>query len=177
MKLSNALSILALATGTAFAQTATDNTIYTLLTEVRQLRLALERSALLAPKIQVTLQRMQLQQDAVSRVSRQLEDVRDQIAKAAAEEANLASHAKGLEERIAQEQEPVRRKQMEEEVKHLKQRLGKSEQQSMNEGQQRARESELAGRLQTEQAKMNELNERLTALERLLEAPQPPKQP
>jgi chromosome segregation ATPase len=167
-----AFLILAAATGAAFAQQTPDNTISALLSEVRQLRLALERSAVVAPKIQVTLQRMQLQQDAVSRVSRQLEDVRDQIAKSATEEANLASHVKGVEEQVAQEQDPARRKQMENELKHLRTLREKTEQKGINEAQQRARESELAGRLQTEQARLNELNDRLSTLERQLESPQ-----
>jgi len=50
------------------------------------------------------------------------------------------------------------------------------EQQKLREAQQQARETELAGRLQAEQAKLNELNDRLNTLERLLEPPQP-KQP
>ena len=63
---------------------------------------------------------------------------------------------------------------MEDEVKLTKSRLEeKTDQQKMNDAQQRARESELAGRLQTEQAKLNELNDRLDTLERMLEPPQP----
>ena len=63
---------------------------------------------------------------------------------------------------------------MEDEVKSTKSRLEeKTDQQKMNDAQQRARESELAGRLQTEQAKLNELNDRLDTLERMLEPPQP----
>jgi len=161
------------AAGTTRAQTS-DSAIQALLDEVRQLRLAVERSAVLAPKIQMTLQRMQLQQDSVSRASRQLEDLREQLAKSAAEEADVAFHIKDVEARAAQEQDSARRKAMEDEVKLTKSRLEeKTDQQKMNDAQQRARESELAGRLQTEQAKLNELNDRLDTLERMLEPPQP----
>ena len=79
------------AAGTTHAQTS-DSAIQALLDEVRQLRLAVERSAVMAPKIQMTLQRMQLQQDSVSRASRQLEDLHGLLAKSAAEEADLAFH-------------------------------------------------------------------------------------
>jgi hypothetical protein len=157
--------------GTTQAQTS-DSTMQALLAEVRQLRLALERSAVVAPRIQVTLQRMQLQQDSVSRASRQLEDLRDQLAKSAAVEADMAVHIKDVEARSAQEQDSARRKAMEDEVKQFKSRLEqKTDQQTMNDAQQRARESELVGRLQTEQAKLNELNDRLNTLERMLEPP------
>src|SRR5438046_2073425 len=83
------------AAGTTRAQTS-DSAIQALLDEVRQLRLVVERSAVLAPKIQMTLQRIQLQQDSVSRASRQL-DLRGQLAKSAAEEADVAFHIKNLE--------------------------------------------------------------------------------
>ena len=68
----------------ALAQTSSDGTIQALLAEVRQLRLALERSAVVAPRIQITLHRMQIQQNSVFRASRELENVRDLLAKSAA---------------------------------------------------------------------------------------------
>jgi len=153
------------------AQNQSDATIQVLITEIRQLRLALEKSALVAPKIQVTLQRVQLQQDTVNRLHRLLEDHRNSLAKAATEESNLAAHAKRLEEHLLQEQDPNRRKQMEEEVRHLKGRSEKTEQQRMHEQQQRQRESDLASKLQLEQSKLDELNDKLTSLERLLDPP------
>jgi hypothetical protein len=164
----------------AQAQTTSDGTIQALLAEVRQLRLALERSAVVAPRIQLTLHRMQFQQEAVSRVSRQLEDIRSQMAGSASVEekeiANIRAHMKEVEARSAQELDPARRKVLEDEVSRLRQRLEKgaekTDQQRLNEAQQIARASELAGRLQTEQAKLDELGERLNTLERLLDAPQ-----
>src|SRR5258706_418334 len=79
------------AAGTTHAQTS-DSAIQALLDEVRQLRLAVERSAVMTTKIQTPLPRIQLKQDSVSRAPRQLEDLRDQLAKSAAEEADLAFH-------------------------------------------------------------------------------------
>jgi hypothetical protein len=48
------------------------------------------------------------------------------------------------------------------------------EQNRIRDAQLRARESEIAGRVQTEQAKLDELNHRLSGLERMLE-PSPAK--
>lgn len=158
----------------ALAQSSSGGTIQTLLAEVRLLRLALERSAVVAPKIQLTLQRMQLQQDSVSRASRELEEVRNQMAKSAAEEASVSTQIREVEASAAREQDAGRRKALETEVKGMKSLM---EQQGIGHSQLRARENELAGRLRTEQVKLSELSDhRLNTLERMLEASQP-KQP
>src|SRR6266550_121368 len=49
-------------------------TLQALLTEVRQLRFALERSTSVVPRIQLAFQRFQLQQDRVDSLSKQLQD-------------------------------------------------------------------------------------------------------
>jgi chromosome segregation ATPase len=172
------LSVCAMFVGPAPAQTnSNDSTIQALLIEVRQLRQALERSAVVAPRIQVTLQRIQLQQDQVSRLSRQVEDVRDRIAQSASDTARATTELKLSEGRLEKELDPLRRKTMEDELRAKTSHLESfREQQSVDEEKQRARESELSGRLRTEQGKLDELNDHLNVLERLLESPQP-KQP
>jgi predicted nucleic acid-binding Zn-ribbon protein len=152
---------------------ASDTTVQALLAEVRQLRIALERSAILAPRIQVTLQRVQLQQDATTRASRDLETVRSQISNSVNQEQGLAAQLKDLETRMTQEQDPVRRKNLENESRMVKLI---SEQQVTGMSQLRAREAEAEGRLQSEQAKLSELNDRLNNLERQLEPPPAPPQ-
>lgn len=155
------------------AQSSPDATMQALLAEVRQLRLALERSAVVAPKIQMTLQRLQIQQDSVSRASRELDATRSQIAKFAEEQSGIAGEIKQGEQIIAQEQDPIRRKDIEGRVMAMKSVL---DQQTMKTSELRGREVELSGRLRAEQAKLDELNDRLNVLERQLESPQP-KQP
>jgi hypothetical protein len=60
-------------TAPAAAQTNSDNaTIQSLLAEVRQLRLAVERSLSLTPRMQLLLQRAQVQEQKVARISQQL---------------------------------------------------------------------------------------------------------
>jgi chromosome segregation ATPase len=160
------------------AQTqSSDATIQALLAEVRQLRLALQQSAVVAPKIQVTLQRIQLQQDQVSRLSRQLEEVRGQIAHFSSEAANLSAEIKVVESRLLQEQDPTRRNALEAQLKDHTMRYERDvAQQKLQEAQHQQLETELTGRLHTEQGKLDELNGKLDALERTLEPPQP-KQP
>ena len=157
----------------ALAQTGSipDNaTLQSLLAEVRQLRLAVERATSVLPQTQLLLQRAQLQQQHVESVSRQLEQLRDEMAKSAAEDARNAGHVKALEALAGQEQDPNRRQQFEDEIKGLKAHL---EQQGTLDQEQKARESQLAAQLQNEQAKLSELNERLDALERTFQYPAP----
>jgi predicted nucleic acid-binding Zn-ribbon protein len=157
---------------TVYGQAQSDPTLQALLTEVRQLRQALERSAVVAPKIQVTLQRVQLQQDQVARVSRQLEDLRNQTARSTAEETALSTELKATETRLAAESDAPRRQQLEDEMRRLKSVLEQvGERRKMQEAGQTARESELEGRLRSEQSKLDELNDRLNALERALDGP------
>jgi predicted nucleic acid-binding Zn-ribbon protein len=145
---------------------ASDATVQALLAEVRQLRLALERSAIVAPRIQVMLQRMQMQQDAANRASKDLDDVRNQIANLANQERSMTTQLKEMEKGAETEQDPVRRKSLENESRMFK---GMLENQATSMTQLRAREAETEGRLQTEQAKLSELNERLNVLERQLD--------
>ena len=162
-----------LSTGSSLAQTgaaADAATLQSLLNEVRQLRLAIERTGALWPQMQIMLQRVQLQQQYVETLSRQLEQLRDQIARSANESAQLNSRVKESEIRAGQEQDARRRQQAEDEIKRLKAVI---EQIAMRDRQQQDRESQLAGALQNEQAKLNDLNARLDAVERLLQAPPP----
>lgn len=148
------------------SRTVDGPTIQALLAEVQQLRLALERFTLIGPRMQLTLQRAQWQEDRHSRLSRQLEDVRKQLGESSAQEAMGTTGLKELEGRIGQEQNPLLRKQMEEEYKAIKIRL---EQNNVLVQQYRGREIELANALQKEQDKLNDFNEQLNSLERILE--------
>ena len=145
-----------------------DRTWESLLTEVRQLRLAVERATSLLPQTQVLLQRAQIQQQRVESLSRQLEQLRDQIARSAGENSKLAGEVKDIESRVTQEPDPSRRRDWEAGIKRAQAQL---EVDAVRDQQQRARESELAGRLQNEETKLNELNDRLDALARQLESP------
>ncbi len=148
------------------AQSASETTVQALLTEVRQLRQALEKSAVVAPRIQVTLQRMQLQQEAVARATQSLARARDRLVKATDESVGIANETKALQATAARELDSARRTGIENQVKGMQ---TFTEQQRIMDLQLRATESELAGVLRTEQGKLDELTERLNALERSLE--------
>lgn len=160
----------------ALAQTNSDATMQALLTEVRQLRLALEKSVAIGPRIQMTLQRMQLQQEVVSRASRQLDEIRTRLSISGMEAEHLATELKVSEARLNQEQDPVRRKSLEEEIRLLKTRVEQvTARNHQSQSELRANEIDLSSRLRSEQAKLDQFAERLDSLERSLEMA--PKQP
>jgi hypothetical protein len=147
------------------AQSSSDATIQALLAEVRQLRIALEKSTTVIPRIQATLQRVQLQQDVVARMSRELDVVRNELAKFKTDAAGRAEHAAEIEARAQQELDPVRRKSMEDEAKRIKgAAIG-----LQRDSQLVVNEIEIRRRLEIEESKLRELDDRLNALERTLE--------
>jgi len=149
----------------AFAQkpdSPDSQTMQALLSEVRQLRAAIERAMAIQPRIQITLERMQVGQRRIEQLSRPLEDVRRQIA----DRARSAGDQAAIESQLASEQDPNRRKQLEDMLKAIK---AEAERRSVEDVQLRARESELLSALQAEQNKMNELSDRLDKMDQSLE--------
>src|SRR5690348_13180496 len=139
-----------------------------LVTEVRQLRLALERTSVINSRLQITLQRIQLQQNQVNRITAQLETLRNDIVRSEADQSQAASNLTDLESRIEQEQNPNTQKTLQSEQKYIKALV---EQKSRVVQDQRVKEGELASSLQTEQGKLGELQTRLDALDKLIESP------
>ncbi len=140
-----------------------------LVTEVRQLRLALERTNSVSARLQITLQRIQMQQNQVNRIAGQLESMRGEITRSEAEQAQISGNVEGLESRLEQEQNPNAQKQLQEQQKFIKTLLI---QKSRAVQDARAREAELTSSLQAEQSKLNELEAHLDSLEKLVEPQQ-----
>jgi len=158
----------ALAPALAPAQTtnADNTTLQALLDEVRQLRMTLEKSVTLGPRMQLLLQRTQLQDARVARISQQLDEVRKQIAVETGRQTDVNERLAKVEQDISAETDAGRRAQLEDVRAQIKIVAGRGPDQQL-----RARESELANALEGEQATLNDLNGRLDALERQLETP------
>jgi chromosome segregation ATPase len=149
-------------------------TMQALLSEVRQLRLAIQRSNLNAYHAQVTFERVRMQQQRVDRLNEKLSEVREQIAKIKMEQTQLPEQARAAEGRLSQETDPARRRSLEDMQKGLKYEI---ERLSQMEAHGRETESQLNGQLQIEQAKLSELNDSLDALQKELEIEGKPQQP
>jgi hypothetical protein len=162
------LLLLACFAAIAPAQDAQQTTLQALLNEVRLLRTALERNNQIAPRIQISLARMQFQEERVRSAARRVETAHDEVANAQHRRAELADRAKNIESVSIQTVDPNTRKAFEQEAASIKAEM---ERFAAIEEQYRAREGESIAALQSEQARWNEVNDQLVSLERGLAVP------
>ena len=106
MKLAFVFFLACLAAGAQTPPPSDASVIQALLSEVHQLRLAIERSNTLSLRIQLAVERMRLQQQVVSRLSDQLEGARQDLDRMQAEATRAAEHVKGVESELDQTSEP-----------------------------------------------------------------------
>ena len=137
-----------------------------LLNEVRLLRLAIQRSNLNTYHAQVTLERLRMQQQVVDRLSGKLEDARARSTEFKMHHPRLLEEIKRTEDYLDKEADPVKRRDLEGRQQSLK---SEAERFAQMETQARDQETQLAIQLQMEQAKLNEINERLDTLQKELE--------
>ena len=140
-----------------------EQTMRALLNEVRQLRLAIQRSNLSAYRAQVIIERMRSQQQSVDRLADRLRGTRDRIAHVKMGQTELQDELKKMEDRPEGGESGMRERQ-----DSYKTRLGYLAQE---ETRLREDESQLAAQLQIEQARLAEINDQLDALQRELETP------
>ena len=163
-------------TGNRAAETTPDEqpVLQALLSEVRQLRLTLQRANLNVFRAQIMIERLRTQQERVDRLARQLEENQNEITGSSLSRSQLTERSQDLESQIKAEQDASRRAQLEAQSKELKYIM---DQQTDQETQLRARQAQLSTQLQTERAKLDEIDSRLEILEREMEQPQPSTKP
>jgi len=154
------------------AQGESEQTMQALVNEVRQLRLAIQRSNLSAHHSQVVIERMRSQQQTVDRVADRLRWAREEASRfrmyMPMQQAEIQNRVKLIEGDLSENLSANARRAKEGELEITKQRLGMMGQE---ETRLRENESQLAAQLQIEQAKLAELNDQLDALQRELEIP------
>jgi len=153
-------------TGSSAQGAQGDQTLQALLSEVHQLRLAIQRSNLNTYHAQITIERMKLQQQRVDRLQAQIGDVRQQLAETRKRLSQTSDDFKQAEIILARETDAAKRADTEMRYRDYKSELDEL---TEKEQQQRQAEIQLSAQLQLEQAKLNELNERLDTLQRELE--------
>jgi len=134
-----------------------------LLTEVRGLRLAMERMAVTGPRIQLAMGRLQMQEQRVDAMQRRLDVLRDRIEAAERGAAEGQEGAARMEQMAEHAQDPAERQALEsqaEQFKAMAARTAREVQRLRNE------EAELAGLVASEQGRWMEFNRRLDDLER-----------
>lgn len=154
------------------AQGENEQTMQALVNEVRQLRLAIQRSNLSAYRAQVVIERMRSQQQSVDRLTERLRGVRDEAfgmkMYMPLQQAEIQNRLKEIEASLNDPVDANTRRAREGQLEITKQRLGLMAQQ---ETRLQEKESQLVAQLQIEQAKLAELNDQLDALQRELEIP------
>ncbi len=152
----------------AFGQTSsTDSqTLQALLAEVRQLRQELRATIVAAQKVQILVYRLQIQEGAVARAQRRVDEARSTLSQTQTEVKMIASAIKQTEDKISNAQNPIERKRQEDLLAKFKAEL---ESQENSQQQSQTRESEAEQDLRTEQAKLNALQDQLDRLDKSLE--------
>jgi len=135
-----------------------------LLSEVHQLRVAMQRMSINTYRGQIMVERLRAQQDQVARLTRELDSIRNEIADTKAAEANLKGR---LDEAEKQQDKGVVSEARVSEVRAALSELKRREQALTEREAQRSRE------LDQERINLEDLNRRLDALEReiLLSSP------
>src|SRR5438876_510557 len=84
----------------AFGQVATPDPLPALLTEVHALRIAMEQSATLAPRVQVTLARLNIEEQRIAQLSVQLDRARQELTEARLRTQKFADDLPEVEKRL-----------------------------------------------------------------------------
>jgi hypothetical protein len=143
----------------------TNDVMTALLQEVRGLRMAMEHSAAIAPRVQLTLARLNIEEQRIAQLAAQFDRARQELTNAT---MSLARTVDGLEESEKELQstgDEKRRRGLEMGVKDLRQQV---KMWTATEQAARTRENDAAQALTIEQNRWAELNTRLDELERLL---------
>jgi hypothetical protein len=138
----------------------------TLISEIQQLRVAIERSTLLNARTQLAISQLQMQEATVARLTAQLDAVKMQ-----GQSRRVAALTEVVKEREEQRTKPEfsgpqQRERLEVELKNLKLEL---ENAAAMEQQRAAREGEVAAALQAAQNQIADSRNRIAEMEKALD--------
>ena len=154
--------------GLAQGQTPTSDsrTLQSILEEVSKLRQDLQTTSATVQRMQILLYRVRNQMDVVARATQRLDEARAGATQAKFQRTELAHRVKQQEEFLERTQDPASRKEIEDELARLKDWMEKT---AGSEPEAQAKEAECTNELRLEQAKLNELQDRLDRLDKKLE--------
>lgn len=138
-----------------------------LLDEVRLLRQVLQASSLVSVRANILLARQQAEQERIGQIERQLADARNTAREGESQATQFAEYATQAEDALAAETDPARRAEKEEQIRQYN--LVRSQVKRTIDNQHE-RETELTTSLSQEQAKLDQLQRGLDAIESELEA-------
>lgn len=160
------VTCLALSSIAGSAQSVRTSTLDDVVSEIRALRADLNQTSSVTVRTQLLVARLQLQEQRIASVGKQLLDAQTQLSNVQPGNAMMANQIKAEEERL-QQAPAAERSGREQELKHVKFAF---EQASLRERTLRTQVEELIVMLATEQSRWTEFNDRIDALERALPA-------
>lgn len=143
-----------------------NQTMRTLLNEVRQLRKTMQTTGLHAYRGQIILERIRLANEQVERLAEKLENARNDLEKTERTIPRMEEQSKVMETQLQQETDVAKRARLEFEIKETKQQ---AERYKLLLSRAREREQQIATEFQRSQARLTELESRLDMLEREIE--------
>jgi len=155
-------------TSTGESQDDHDQTLKLLLTEVRELRIAIQRATVSGTRFQMLIERVRVEQARNDSLRRDLESLRRENSELQEAKPQVEQQIKDSEDKLERVTDPNGRADLESRIKSLKASLARIDPQIES---LRNREAELGSELQGSQATLNELNGQLDALIRALKAP------
>lgn len=161
-------AVLLLLTVLPVAAQTPDKTLDALLSEVRELRLAIERSTLLGTRTQLLLSQLQLQDAAVARASQQYNEAHAMGLNQSAHMAKEAENIKAMESALNSPEFAAQEKHASIE-RTIAERKAELEQDTLLEQQRAARESELANQLRAAQNAVADTRARIAQMEQALD--------
>ena len=151
--------------------TSTEDALRALVTEVHALRLAMEQQSTIGPRIQLSMARLNIEEQRMSQINQQLDQVSRQLTDAIRDSQNIATRIQELERNLADERDEKKRTELAVFLSEFKQHRQPAA--LVLEEQLRARDLELSRNHDIEQGRWIELNGRLDELERLLTPAKP----
>jgi len=145
-----------------------DQTLQQLLTEVRELRLAVQRATVSNTRFQMLIERVRVQQGHIDALSRQLENIHSQVADMKAAKPQMGQQIKDAEDLLDRTPDPNAHAELDSRIKGGKANLARLAQEDER---LRNRETAIDTELQAAQAKLNELNGQLDSLMSELKGP------
>jgi hypothetical protein len=152
----------------AQATSSDQQTLQALLTELRELRQDLKTSLARVGTAQILLSRVQIQQTAVTRALRHLDDARSELAGAQDHRKHATVNMKRLEDALSAEENLAQQKNLRDMINH-----SKSELEDATAAEQQFQETEIEAEQQVraEQDKLNAIENQLDELARQMGTP------
>lgn len=138
-----------------------------LISEIQQLRMAIERSTLLNARTQLAISQLQLHEQSVARLTTQMNETRSTASLSTMMKARATEAIKDMEQRRSTTSDPKVQQQMEAEIREMKFQL---EQATGMETNRLAREGEISLQLQQAQLQIADSRSRIAEMERALDA-------